>query len=83
MSAMLSMSCYIATNRGLMLNLDCWASSANAAAGSQGCAGLEKALRECMDKPRPKTGHKSNINYHLSRLYPQIKGPERRKGSLG
>lgn len=36
-----------------------------------------------MDKPRPKSGHKSNINYHLSRLYPQIKGPERRGGSLG
>lgn len=63
--------------------LSCWASSANATGGSQGCAGLEKALRECMDKPRPKSGHKSNINYHLSRLYPQIKGPERRKGSLG
>ena len=29
--------------------------------------------------PKPK----SSINYHLSRLYPKISGPKKRKGSLG
>lgn len=89
MSAMLSMSIHNISNcanvaeHNTNSHTDCWASSANATGGSAGCAQLEKALRECMDKPRPKSGHKSNINYHLSRLYPQIKGPERRGGSLG
>ncbi|KAJ9651357.1 40S ribosomal protein mrp10 [Neophaeococcomyces mojaviensis] len=62
--------------------LSCWASSANAA-NTTGCAHLEKALRECMDKPRSTSGHKSNINYHLGRLYPQVAPPKKRKGSLG
>lgn len=63
--------------------LSCWASSSNAGGSSAGCANLEKALRECMDKPKNVSGHKSNINYHLGRLYPQVAGPKRRKGSLG
>ena len=66
-----------------MIFLGCWASSANAGGQSAGCANLEKALRECMDKPKNVSGNKSNINYHLGRLYPQVAGPKRRKGSLG
>ena len=44
---------------------------------------IEKALKECMDKPRPETNNKPSINYHLGRLYPKVRGPEKRKGSLG
>ncbi|KAK8215309.1 40S ribosomal protein mrp10 [Zalaria obscura] len=56
--------------------LGCWASSGYT---TQGCAALEQQLRACMDAPRPKQQKKSTINYHLSRLYPQIIGPHKRK----
>jgi hypothetical protein len=32
-----------------------------------------------MDTPRPNTQKKNTINYHLSRMYPQIVGPRKRK----
>ncbi|KAN0090534.1 hypothetical protein V8E51_019113 [Hyaloscypha variabilis] len=56
--------------------LTCWASSGYTAAG---CAALETQLRACMDTPRPKTVKKNTINYHLSRMYPNIVGPRKRK----
>ncbi|KAK3707581.1 40S ribosomal protein mrp10 [Vermiconidia calcicola] len=56
--------------------LGCWASQGQAA---QGCAVLEQQLRACMDAKRPPVKEKSNINYHLSRFYPQIVGPHKRK----
>ncbi|KAF7846162.1 hypothetical protein BT93_L5050 [Corymbia citriodora subsp. variegata] len=59
--------------------LSCWASSGSNPSG-QGCAHLEKALRECMDTPKTTGTKKNNINYHLGRLYPQIRGPQRKKG---
>ncbi|KAI5273873.1 hypothetical protein E4T47_02922 [Aureobasidium subglaciale] len=54
----------------------CWASSGYTA---QGCAALEQQLRACMDAPKAASSGKSSINYHLSRLYPQIIGPHKRK----
>lgn len=59
---------------------DCWGSSAQSAGG---CANLEAALRECMDAPRPAKSSKSSINYHLGRLFPQIRGPRKKGGSIG
>ncbi|KAL2349826.1 hypothetical protein BJ546DRAFT_1013981 [Cryomyces antarcticus] len=56
--------------------LGCWASSGYSVAG---CAALETQLRACMDAPRPKTQKKNTINYHLSRMYPKIIGPHKRK----
>ncbi|KAM0693389.1 hypothetical protein Q7P36_006643 [Cladosporium allicinum] len=56
--------------------LGCWASSGQAAAG---CANLENALRACMDSRKPTDHTKNKINQHLSRLYPQIVGPHKRK----
>ncbi|KAH0303303.1 hypothetical protein KCU71_g10692, partial [Aureobasidium melanogenum] len=53
----------------------CWASSGYTA---QGCAALEQQLRACMDAPKAGQTKKSSINYHLSRLYPQIIGPHKR-----
>ncbi|RMY48967.1 hypothetical protein D0865_07777 [Hortaea werneckii] len=56
--------------------------SANGEAGrmcAQGCAMLEQQLRACMDARKPQETKKSNINYHLSRFYPQIIGPHKRK----
>jgi hypothetical protein len=32
-----------------------------------------------MDQPRPKNQKKNTINYHLSRMYPLIVGPRKRK----
>ncbi|GAB7340225.1 hypothetical protein MBLNU457_6690t1 [Dothideomycetes sp. NU457] len=62
---------------GIMTSvLGCWASSGYTA---QGCAVLEQQLRACMDQPRPKSQKKSTINYHLSRLYPQMVGPHKKK----
>ncbi|KAH0065499.1 hypothetical protein KCU82_g24238, partial [Aureobasidium melanogenum] len=55
--------------------LGCWASSGYTA---QGCAALEQQLRACMDAPKAGQTKKSSINYHLSRLYPQIIGPHKR-----
>ncbi|KAJ4360598.1 40S ribosomal protein mrp10 [Didymosphaeria variabile] len=63
---------------GLMSSvLGCWASSGQAAA-AQGCAQLEQRLRQCMDAPRDTNPKKNNINYHLSRMYPNIVGPHKR-----
>ncbi|KAF2642838.1 mitochondrial ribosomal protein 10 [Massarina eburnea CBS 473.64] len=56
--------------------LGCWASSGYSA---QGCAQLEAKLRQCMDAPRNPNQKKNNINYHLSRMYPHIVGPHKRK----
>ncbi|KAK3066627.1 40S ribosomal protein mrp10 [Teratosphaeriaceae sp. CCFEE 6253] len=56
--------------------LGCWASQGYSA---QGCAMLEQSLRACMDARKPSETKKSNINYHLSRFYPQIIGPHKRK----
>ncbi|KAL1297312.1 hypothetical protein AAFC00_004863 [Neodothiora populina] len=56
--------------------LGCWASSGYSA---QGCAALEQQLRACMDAPKAQSNKKSTINYHLSRLYPQIVGPHKRR----
>ncbi|EAT86208.1 37S ribosomal protein mrp10 [Parastagonospora nodorum] len=55
--------------------LGCWASSGYSV---QGCAQLEQKLRQCMDAPRDTNVKKNNINYHLSRMYPKIKGPHKR-----
>lgn len=54
----------------------CWASQGHAA---QGCAALEQQLRSCMDARKPAQKQKSNINAQLSRFYPQIRGPYKRK----
>ncbi|TKA34053.1 hypothetical protein B0A50_00033 [Salinomyces thailandicus] len=56
--------------------LGCWASQGHSA---QGCAVLEQSLRACMDARKPQQTKKSNINYHLSRFYPQIVGPTKKK----
>ncbi|TKA40692.1 hypothetical protein B0A54_07961 [Friedmanniomyces endolithicus] len=56
--------------------LGCWASQGYSA---QGCAMLEQSLRACRDARKPTEAKKSNINYHLSRFYPQIIGPHKRK----
>ncbi|KAF2434526.1 mitochondrial ribosomal protein 10 [Tothia fuscella] len=56
--------------------LGCWASSGQASAA---CATLEQQLRICMDAGRPKNMKKNTINYHLSRMYPNIIGPHKRK----
>ncbi|KPI43667.1 uncharacterized protein AB675_6749 [Cyphellophora attinorum] len=45
------------------------------------CA-LEQALRECMDFSKKQPPKKNNINYHLSRLYPKIRGPQKKDGVL-
>ncbi|RMZ77047.1 hypothetical protein DV738_g4622, partial [Chaetothyriales sp. CBS 135597] len=57
--------------------------ASSAAASALSCAALEQALRECMDFNRKTPEQKSTINYHLQRLYPNIRGKTRRKGSLG
>lgn len=77
-------SCY----RVNLHDLGCWASSSSqAAAGGSGsslnCAALEQALRECMDFSKRSGQTKSEFNYHLSRLYPKIRGPRKKKGSIG
>ncbi|KAF2228803.1 mitochondrial ribosomal protein 10 [Viridothelium virens] len=56
--------------------LGCWASSGYSA---QGCAQLEQQLRACMDARKPDQQKKNNINYHLSRLYPNMRGNQKRK----
>ncbi|KAK4897083.1 40S ribosomal protein mrp10 [Elasticomyces elasticus] len=56
--------------------LGCWASQGHSAAG---CAMLEQSLRACMDARKPVEAKKNDINYHLSRFYPQIIGPHKRK----
>nr|OQO23226.1 hypothetical protein B0A51_10411 [Rachicladosporium sp. CCFEE 5018] len=56
--------------------LGCWASQGYT---TQGCAALEQSLRVCMDARKPQQAMKNPINTHLSRLYPQIKGPTKRK----
>ncbi|KZF24855.1 mitochondrial ribosomal protein 10 [Xylona heveae TC161] len=56
--------------------LGCWASSGYNMAG---CVGLEQQLRMCMDTKKPKVEKRNTINYHLSRLYPKIIGPHKRK----
>ncbi|TVY54706.1 37S ribosomal protein MRP10, mitochondrial [Lachnellula cervina] len=54
----------------------CWASSGYNVAG---CQAFETQLRTCMDTPRPKGLKKNTINHHLSRMYPKIVGPRKRK----
>ncbi|KKY13577.1 putative mitochondrial 37s ribosomal proteint [Diplodia seriata] len=62
---------------GIMTSvLGCWASSGYNVGG---CAALETQLRACMDSPRPATQKKNSINYHLSRMYPKLVGPHKRK----
>ncbi|KXT01358.1 hypothetical protein AC578_6656 [Pseudocercospora eumusae] len=56
--------------------LGCWASSGYTTAG---CAALEQQLRVCMDARKPGQKTKSPINHHLSRFYPKIIGPHKRK----
>ncbi|KAG9239714.1 hypothetical protein BJ875DRAFT_447444 [Amylocarpus encephaloides] len=56
--------------------LTCWASSGYNVAG---CQVFETQLRTCMDTPRPKTQKKNTINHHLSRMYPKMSGPKKRK----
>ncbi|KAK3046856.1 40S ribosomal protein mrp10 [Extremus antarcticus] len=56
--------------------LTCWASQGHSA---QGCAVLEQQLRACMDVKSSQVKQKSNINSTLSRFYPQIIGPHKRK----
>ncbi|PSS24972.1 hypothetical protein M430DRAFT_133051 [Amorphotheca resinae ATCC 22711] len=56
--------------------LSCWASAGFNVAG---CQAVEAQLRACMDAPKPKTQKKNTINYHLSRMYPNIVGPRKRK----
>ncbi|KAF2754727.1 mitochondrial ribosomal protein 10 [Pseudovirgaria hyperparasitica] len=55
--------------------LGCWASSGH---GIAGCAQVEQQLRACMDAPPGKAPKKNNINWHLSRMYPKIKGPHKK-----
>lgn len=43
---------------------------------------LEQALRECMDFSKQQPPQRNDINYHLQRLYPKIKGPTKRQGVL-
>ncbi|WPH00406.1 hypothetical protein R9X50_00323300 [Acrodontium crateriforme] len=54
----------------------CWASQGQAA---QACAVLEQQLRVCMDARKTGQTKKNNINHYLSRYYPQIIGPHKRK----
>jgi hypothetical protein len=63
--------------------LSCWASSNSVGGIRDGCAALEETLRQCADKGEKQKLKKSDINFHLGRLWPRIKGPTRRKGSLG
>ncbi|KAI9741395.1 MAG: hypothetical protein M1834_003112 [Cirrosporium novae-zelandiae] len=56
--------------------LSCWASSGYTA---EGCVVLETQLRACMDQPKSKDQPPNNINYHISRLYPLISGPRKKK----
>ncbi|KAK1990771.1 CHCH domain-containing protein [Colletotrichum falcatum] len=49
--------------------LACWAS---AGFSSTGCAALENAMRNCMDRPRKEKPAPSTINYHLGRMYDQV-----------
>ncbi|KAK7515300.1 hypothetical protein IWX49DRAFT_591447 [Phyllosticta citricarpa] len=56
--------------------LGCWASHGYNVAG---CAQVEAQLRMCMDAPVPKVAKTNNINYHLSRMYPKLVGPHKRK----
>ncbi|KAF8856850.1 mitochondrial ribosomal protein 10 [Acephala macrosclerotiorum] len=56
--------------------LTCWASAGYNVAG---CQALETQLRACMDMKRPASQKKNTINYHLSRMYPNIVGPRKRK----
>ncbi|KAL8851682.1 MAG: hypothetical protein Q9221_003413 [Calogaya cf. arnoldii] len=60
---------------GIMTSmLGCWASSGYSAPG---CMALEQSLRACMDQPKPPEQKKNTINYHLMRLYPNIRGPKK------
>jgi hypothetical protein len=43
----------------------CWAS---AGFNTSGCAGVEAALRACMDKPPAPPVQQNNINFHLNRF---------------
>ncbi|KAK6538019.1 hypothetical protein TWF694_010912 [Orbilia ellipsospora] len=54
--------------------LGCWASQGHAA---KGCEQFEQALRTCMDTSKPAKQGKSTLNYHMSRLYPKIAGPQK------
>ncbi|KAH8890255.1 hypothetical protein GQ53DRAFT_607436, partial [Thozetella sp. PMI_491] len=45
--------------------LTCWASAGH---NTPACAGIESALRSCMDAPAPPAKPKNTINYHLMRF---------------
>lgn len=54
----------------------CWASTGYA---SSACSGVEQALRECMDGPKPPPKKRNNINYHLSRFQKYVEGNSKKK----
>ncbi|KAG9249233.1 hypothetical protein BJ878DRAFT_485328 [Calycina marina] len=56
--------------------LTCWASAGYNVAG---CQAIEMQLRQCMDAPKQPARPKNTINYHLSRMYPNLVGPRKRK----
>ncbi|KAH8594794.1 hypothetical protein B0O99DRAFT_624730 [Bisporella sp. PMI_857] len=56
--------------------LTCWAS---AGYNVEGCQAVETQLRMCMDGPKLASTKKNTINYHLSRMYPNLVGPRKRK----
>ncbi|RAL17244.1 mitochondrial 37S ribosomal protein mS37 [Aspergillus homomorphus CBS 101889] len=60
--------------------LSCWAS---AGATMEGCGALEQQLRACMDAPKPKAQGRSTINYHLMRMFPNVRGPQKKESVLG
>ncbi|RAH49043.1 mitochondrial 37S ribosomal protein mS37 [Aspergillus aculeatinus CBS 121060] len=60
--------------------LSCWASAGGSV---EGCAALEQQLRQCMDAPKPKRQGRSTINYHLMRMFPNVRGPQKKDGVLG
>lgn len=53
------------------LVIACWASTGYA---SSTCAGVESALRQCMDGPQPPPKKRNNINHHLSRFKRYLEG---------
>ncbi|PWY82900.1 37S ribosomal protein Mrp10, mitochondrial [Aspergillus heteromorphus CBS 117.55] len=60
--------------------LSCWASQGYTA---EGCGAIEQQLRQCMDAPKSKNKRSDAINYHLSRMYPKVVGPKKKKGVIG
>ncbi|RDA83940.1 hypothetical protein CP532_3636 [Ophiocordyceps camponoti-leonardi (nom. inval.)] len=56
--------------------LACWAS---AGFNSEGCAGIETQLRQCMDGPPPPPAPTNTINYHLGRMKKYLINPGKHK----